>query len=81
MKRVLLAMGVCMILLGVASFLTAKEKKAKAGPLTGTWECNSDYRWRTNPQSRPTRDYQDLQGRRRRAHTTEQQRNLPSARS
>jgi hypothetical protein len=38
-KAVILAIGL-LLLSGVAS-VSAKEKKPKPGPLTGTWECTS----------------------------------------
>lgn len=41
MKRVLTSLGVCLLMLFATSFVLAKEKKPKPGPLTGTWECTS----------------------------------------
>jgi hypothetical protein len=41
MKRVLRAVGLCLVVLSVMSFLAAKEIKSKPGPATGTWECTS----------------------------------------
>ncbi len=41
MKRVLSAVGLCLVVLGATSFLAAKEIKSKPGPATGTWECTS----------------------------------------
>jgi hypothetical protein len=32
---------VCLLVLCVAAFAAAAEKKPKPGPLTGTWECTS----------------------------------------
>jgi hypothetical protein len=32
---------VCLLVLCVAAFAVAAEKKPKPGPLTGTWECTS----------------------------------------
>lgn len=33
--------SLCLAMLCVAGFAQAKEKKAKPGPLTGTWQCMS----------------------------------------
>lgn len=41
MKRVVASVGVCLVLLCVATFAAAGEKKSKSGRLTGTWECMS----------------------------------------
>src|SRR5271157_461255 len=41
MKRVLRAIGLCLVVLSVTSLLAAKEIKAKPGPAAGTWECTS----------------------------------------
>lgn len=41
MKRSITIATVCILTLGVCQSLQAKEKKAKPGPLTGTWECTS----------------------------------------
>jgi len=41
MKGFLRAVGLCLVVLSVTSFLIAKEIKAKPGPATGTWECQS----------------------------------------
>lgn len=41
MKRYLIAVGVCLAILCMASLGLAKEKKPKPGPMTGTWECTS----------------------------------------
>jgi hypothetical protein len=41
MKGLLRAIGLCLLVLTVTSFLAAKEIKAKPGPATGTWECKS----------------------------------------
>ncbi|MGO9272063.1 MAG: hypothetical protein ACLQOO_17665 [Terriglobia bacterium] len=41
MKRVLRAIGLCLVVLSVTSLLAAKGNKAKPGPVTGTWECTS----------------------------------------
>lgn len=40
MKRTLVILGACLMLVFSAT-VVAKEKKAKTGPLTGTWECTS----------------------------------------
>lgn len=39
MKRVLASVGVCLLLLFLTGFASAKDKKPKPGPLTGTWQC------------------------------------------
>lgn len=41
MRRNLMKVGIFLVLLSLASFAIAKEKKPKAGPITGTWECMS----------------------------------------
>ena len=41
MKRVLRAIGLCLVVLSVTSLLAAKGNKAKPGPAAGTWECTS----------------------------------------
>ncbi|PYV24515.1 MAG: hypothetical protein DMG24_11265 [Acidobacteria bacterium] len=41
MRRVLCSVGVGLIVWGAATLVFSKEEKAKAGPLTGTWECKS----------------------------------------
>ncbi len=41
MKRILTAASVFILALSMASFLLGKEKRLKAGTLTGTWECTS----------------------------------------
>jgi len=41
MKRFLASLGVCLVVLCLATAALAKEKKPKPGPLTGTWECMS----------------------------------------
>lgn len=41
MKRTLVRVAVCAIVLCLANLALAKEKKPKPGPLTGTWECSS----------------------------------------
>jgi hypothetical protein len=41
MKRFRVATLVALAIVAVASLSLAKQKKAKAGPLTGTWECTS----------------------------------------
>jgi len=41
MKRVLRAIGLCLVVLSVASVLAAKGNKAKPGPAAGTWTCTS----------------------------------------
>ena len=41
MKRAFASVGVCLVLLCVATFALAADKKPKGGPLTGTWECTS----------------------------------------
>jgi hypothetical protein len=41
MKRSLIAVGICLMVLCVASFALAKDKKPKPGPITGTWECTA----------------------------------------
>src|SRR3990170_1029772 len=41
MKRFVIQMGICLVVLSLASLILAAEKKVKPGPLTGTWECMS----------------------------------------
>jgi hypothetical protein len=41
MKRIVALAGVCLILMCVAVFALAGEKKTKGGKLTGTWDCMS----------------------------------------
>src|SRR5260370_32234816 len=41
MKRKITIATACILALGVCQSLQAREKKAKPGPLTGTWECTS----------------------------------------
>lgn len=41
MKRTLTLLTPFVVILSLASFTLAKEKKAKPAPLTGTWECAS----------------------------------------
>ncbi len=41
MNRKLTLMAVCLAVLFASSFMLAAGKKAKAGPITGTWECQS----------------------------------------
>lgn len=41
MRRNLTKVGILLVSLSLASLAIAKEKKPKAGPITGTWECMS----------------------------------------
>jgi hypothetical protein len=41
MKRRLVSVVACLAVLCLANLAVGKEKKPKAGPLTGTWECTS----------------------------------------
>jgi hypothetical protein len=41
MKRTLISAAICLSVLCLASFALANEKKPKAGPITGTWECTA----------------------------------------
>jgi len=41
MKRILALLTACLVIVCLAGFASAKEKKPKPGPLTGTWECMS----------------------------------------
>ncbi|HZP00217.1 MAG TPA: hypothetical protein VFD30_07975 [Terriglobia bacterium] len=41
MKRIVALAGICLVLMCVAVFALAGEKKPKGGKLTGTWDCMS----------------------------------------
>ncbi len=41
MKRHIVSVVACLAVLCLCNVALAKEKKAKAGPMTGTWECTS----------------------------------------
>ncbi len=41
MKRQIISVVACLAVLCLCNVALAKEKKAKAGPMTGTWECTS----------------------------------------
>ncbi|HEV2351884.1 MAG TPA: hypothetical protein VG028_18800 [Terriglobia bacterium] len=41
MKRILISISACALVLGMAVSLYARNKNSKPGPLTGTWECTS----------------------------------------
>ena len=41
MNRVLTLAGICLLSLSTVSLVCGADKKAKPGPLTGTWECTA----------------------------------------
>ncbi len=41
MNRRLVTFAICIFVLGLATSAFAREKQAKPGPLTGTWECTA----------------------------------------
>ncbi len=41
MKRLTISLACCVALLGLAAFAGAQSEQAKAGPVTGTWQCES----------------------------------------
>lgn len=41
MKRRLVSISTCLLVLGMAGILYARDKNPKPGPLAGTWECTA----------------------------------------